>query len=272
MSNDHRNQEWYIRCMWYSDRTYSPEEIEILRELEYDLFMFNPGFRSVWGNDFKTFFKALVNKELWDERNSKVHGSWEDRMEQDSEFRAFMQRQSLIDEVLLGDLDIKYVPLDVQAEIKETQRESEEAAKQVELYERLGLNPCEDHEEHDVLYTKANNWQEGLNDILYDFYKQTKHKDAFRILQNHSQVPVKIYSVADMREYEPDLDFQWRPDRIAYTLALTSVNRCLESLENLKDTAIGPNLDSHVATAKEIRQELMDRLDAIEQLRPNSLK
>lgn len=255
--------------MWYADRTYTPEEIHVLKELEYDLFMFNPGFRSLWNNNFEEYFKALFNAEAWKEKQGQSRNGWEHNMHMDPKFRAFMQRQGLIDQVLFGDIDIKNVPLDVQREIEEIQRESQEAAEQVALYERLGLNPFEQEgeEEQDELYKKASAWREGLSTTFSSFYEQTKHIDAFRVLTNYGEVPAKIYSVVDDSS-ETDVEFEWRPDRIGYALALTSLNRCIESFENLHGfPELEQIIDAHLPATKEIRQELMDRLENIEMLR-----
>jgi hypothetical protein len=254
--------------MWYSDQTYTPEEIQVLKELEYDLFMFNPGFRSQWNNNFEAYFKALFNKEAWEESQTKSLNRWEDRMQQDPEMRAFLQRQHLIDEVLFGDLDIKNVPIDVRQEIEEIYRESKEADEQVELYERLGVNAFEEaeNEAEDTLYEKAQEWQAGMTKVFTNFHEATKHTDAFRILVNHALVAAKIYSVVDDFD-ETEIDYEWRPDRINYTLALTSLNRCIESMENLRGfPQVETVIDAHLPLAREIRQELIDRLENIARL------
>ncbi len=261
--------------MWHSNKKYSPGEIEVIRELEYDLFMFNQGFRKLWNDNFEDFFNALFSQKAWENKHVEAYGTWEEQVDREPELRAFLQKESLIDEVLLGDIDIKNVPIKVQEEIKEIYRESREVAQRIEFCESLGINPYDEAEEEneniEPLLRKADRWKEKLNLLIEPLHKELKNIDLFRLLQNYEQISASIFYALENGLHEPGTNFQWRPDRIGYTLALTSVSRCIQSFERLKNLPqIELKFNDFLHTAKEIEQELIDRLANIEQSRLHS--
>ena len=126
--------------MWHSDHTYNKEELAVLRELEYDLFMANPGFRSMWNNNFEEYFNALFNEQKWKAREQERHhdheNNWPNTMSrqmiEDPEFARFMRDQAIMDEVLFGELDITHAPIEMQAELRQAMREQEQIQEAIE--------------------------------------------------------------------------------------------------------------------------------------------
>jgi hypothetical protein len=259
--------------MWHADHEHSEEEMEVLRELEYDLFMYNPGFRSMWNDDFEAYFKSLFNEQVWEEkleeRLEKIEGNMSHKMIQDPEFAEFMKRQALIDSVLFGDLAIEHAPIDIQEEVREIQQELEETDKDLEIRDMFGIKefPEEPWQKH-PLFKKAKDWGRSLHAALSPLYDTHPNKDIFRILNNCDLVSVKLISVLDPNDDFTQEDYEWRTDRIGLKLSLTSLQRCLESLERLSTL---PELSQKIDTlnpikiGKEIQQELIDKLDTIEQ-------
>lgn len=268
--------------MWHSDKQYTKEEIEIIRELEYDLFMYNPGFRSMWNNDFELYFKALFDERLWQEMEQKRHGKFHNNMEvrmiNDPEFAEFMKEQSIIDSVLFGDMKIEHAPFGLQQEIRNIIKGSEDLNKDFELREKLGLpfnltNEEDEEEKDNPLYKDAKDWGMQLMNISGPLYEQTKDINLFRILKNCTMVASKIVGAGSV-DYESmgedSFDFAWRVDRNDYNLSLTSLKRCMESLEKIssnKNLAAKINYNKFLTQAKAIRTNLIDLLDSIEQER-----
>jgi hypothetical protein len=260
--------------MWHAGKQYSEEEIKILRELEYDLFMFDPGFRSAWNNNFEQYFKALFDEQLWEkhrvERSRVLDQDMSLKMASDPEFSKFMQHQSLIDSVLFGDFPIDNAPIEVQQEVKEIYRESEEANRDMKLQDMLGIpfipEPNNDPWQKDSLFNLAFEWGDTLGSQAATIYEKDKNLEIFRILNNCTLVGSKMISAIDYEPF-PGEDWQWRLDRIGYTLSLTSVRRCLESLNKLNNVFEQFKVESFIETARQIQQELIDRLDKIEQSR-----
>ncbi len=97
----------------------------------------------------------------------------------------------------------------------------------------------------------------------------------FRVLSNCYLVSGKIAFAYTPETWNlPPRNSQWQGDKIGYTLALTSLRRCIESLTKLKkNLKIAKNLDipHFTETAKLIEKELIDNLDELEQKRLKSL-
>jgi hypothetical protein len=257
--------------MWHSDKTPSPEELQVLKELEYDLFMFNPGFRSMWNNNFEEYFKALFDEEKWEkkteERDAHLGENVSLNITKDPEFAEFMQKQAIMGEVLSGNLKIEHVPFKLQAEMKQLLKENEATKEGWELKERLGLDPFDDEDpwKKDPLFNMAFEWSEKVSKKLFPFYEETKNIDAFRILNNCGLVASKIVG-ASTEVDNNEMDFEWRIDRIGYTLSLTSLKRCIDSLQKLIKTTKNPlrdELKNLLSTAQGMGLELTERLEEI---------
>jgi len=190
------------------------------------------------------------------------------QMMKDPEFAKFMQHQALIDQVLFGDLPIENAPFEVQQEVKEIYKESKEADENFKVREMLGV-PFEqelDPWQKDKLFNQAFEWGDRLGKITAKIYENNKDINIFRILNNCALVASKMIGALDYEPWE-DEEWQWRLDRIGYTLSLTSLRRCLESLEKLRNNEISNLLkpEQFITKGKTIQQELIDRLDKIEQ-------
>ena len=265
--------------MWHAGRQYTKEEVEVIRELEYDLFMFDPGFRSAWNNNFERYFEALFDEELWEkhqrERSIELDKGMGMKMMQDSEFAQFMKHEALIDSVLLGEIPLHNAPMDIREEVREIYRESEEAEKHLRLHEMLGVplafESNNDLWQKDPLFNQAFEWGDELGKAAVIIYEKDRNIEIFRILNNCSLVASKIIGAIDYEPFEGE-DWQWRLDRNCYTLSLTSLQRCIESLEKLDNNFKPLMAGDFIGTAKKIRQALIDRLDKIEQSRFKSLK
>ena len=53
--------------MW-NEHNYNAEELKIVRELEYLLFMYNPGFWAMWHDNFDEYFKGTQNHDYWEKQ------------------------------------------------------------------------------------------------------------------------------------------------------------------------------------------------------------
>ncbi len=54
--------------MWNADKNLSEEEREVMREYEYLYFMYNPGFRAMWRDNFKEYFNGTFDERYWEQR------------------------------------------------------------------------------------------------------------------------------------------------------------------------------------------------------------
>lgn len=247
--------------MWHAGHNYTKEEKEVLRELEYDLFMYNPGFRSMWHNNFEKYFEATFDEEKWEqreeEREKEIAEEVGRQMIEDPDYATMMHKRAVVEEALFGDLDPVHVPIEMRADVEELKREIEESDEDF------------DDDDNDPLYMLAKNW--GMN-LMLKAGKLLEQKDSihlFRILTNCTIVPAKITGAGTYIPSEGE-DFEWRIDRACYNLALSSMLRCLESMEKLQENktiAKKLDLEKYLHNGREIKQQLIDRLDTIEQER-----
>lgn len=241
--------------MWYSDRIYSKEELAILRELEQEMFKFNPGFRAMWHNDFEEYFKCTQDGAYWEkreeEREQELQVSMQRRIIEDPEYYQRMHEMAPIEEQFNGDLD----PM---------------ATLSLRTGSGRALEEDEDFEykrkwENDPLLKQAKEWMMYMLKTAGPLYDQTKNLALFRLLTNAPVVTGKIvFAQGGGMEYGPD-DIGWRTDRVGYHLSLISLNRCIESLQELQQSDLHSQLplDEYLHRARPIRQELIDRLEHI---------
>ncbi len=255
--------------MWHSDHDHTEEEVKVLRELEYDLFMYDPGFRRLWGNDFEGYFHSLFDEQSWENKiNQAFTGAESDisrHMLEDPEFARYMKEQTIIEEVLAGELQPEYAPVEMRQELERMMAEQDSG-------DGPGIDiEMDEPDIADQLYQDAEKWAHNLSKQIGPLYEQFGDIKLFRILANCYIVAGKIAFAQ-----EPDIFFdvsgsyQWQADRVGYALALTSLRRCLESLEKLKkNLKIAKKLDikSFLRTGRTMQTQLLDRLDEIEQQR-----
>ncbi len=148
--------------MWHSDHEHSEEEIKVLRELEYDLFMFDPSFREIWNNDFDSYFNSLFDEQAWE---NKMHQAIEKagplmsrQMMEDPEFGEYIKEQAIIDEVLSGELKLEHAPIEMRQELEQLLNAREEDQEPENI--------------NDPLYIKANNWAGELSKNVGPLYEQ----------------------------------------------------------------------------------------------------
>lgn len=252
--------------MWHSDHEHTEEEIKVLRELEYDLFMYDLGFRTIWNNDFDAYFKSLFDEELWENKMeqamNRASQDMSRQMLEDPEFAAFMKEQAIVEGVLTGELRPENAPVEMRQDLEALLNREQQWDE---------LDETENPETGDALYITAKNWATNLSKKVGPLYEQFGNIELFRILTNCYIVPGKIIFAQDGMNLDIEgLGKQWQPDRIGYTLALTSLRRCVESLTSLQKNKklvklLGPQ--KLLNAAKKIQKELIDRLDEIEQQR-----
>lgn len=236
--------------MWNADQNYTKEELETVRELEYELFMADPGFRLMWHDDFEEYFKGTMNEEYWHKREEERHRELTEqtrrRMIEDPGYANWRSELAMAEDTVLQAL-------------------SDPVLSRGRRFERANLDL--DYErpdyESDPLYLAAKNWSRELSQKADELYEQTKFLPLFRIAKNAPYVASKIVFAAGNTHAEDEIDLEWRTDRVGYTLSLSCLNRCLDSLVELKDM----DFADFQKQGNRMRQELIDRLEKIEQLR-----
>jgi hypothetical protein len=257
--------------MWHSDHDHTEEEIKVLRELEYDLFMYDPGFRRIWQNDFNGYFHSLFDEQAWESKMNQVFAGQagaesgiSQKMLADPEFARYMKEQVIIEEVLAGELQPEHAPVEMRQQLEQIMAEQNNGdgfEMDIEI-EQVDIK--------DQLFLDAAKWASGLSKQAGPLYEQFGNIQLFRILANCYIVSGKIAFAQEPDAFFPESGYQWQADRVGYSLALTSLRRCMESLEKLrKNLKIAKRLDlkGFAATARTIQTGLMDRLDEIEQMR-----
>ncbi len=262
--------------MWHSDHEHTPEEIEVLKELERDLFMADPGLRSMWNNNFEEYFQALFDSNKWndkqDQRQHEISGNMGLKMMQDPEYAKFMKEQAIFDEVLSGEMKIHNAPIEMQERLRNMIKEQEEMETGLNEGLDVWIEKQEKEENNgDPLLKTSKRWMMKITKDSGLLYEATGNIELFRIMHNATVVASKIVGATS---FEKNPEYSNSSDQeivqTDYTLSLISVRRCIESLEKLRDNdTIASKIPatSYIKTAKEIRQELIDRLDGFEQLR-----
>ncbi|MEK7097283.1 MAG: hypothetical protein AAB906_00340 [Patescibacteria group bacterium] len=245
--------------MW-NEHNYNAEELKIVRELEYLLFMYNPGFRAMWHDNFDEYFKGTQNHDYWEKqeeiRNQELEASVSRRMIEDPEYASWRNEMAVMEETLFGDPNESYIARSRWFERKQMLAEMEEYDAQENWH-------------NDKLFQAANEWGMNLIKIADTEYEKSENLEWFRILQNCTMVAGKIVFASGDREGEiyndPEM-FSWRTDRIGYILALASLQRCLESLRRIQDSKfMDVKINKFIPPALKMQLELADRLDGIEQ-------
>lgn len=236
--------------MWDPDKNYSKEELVIVRELEYDLFMANPGFRGMWHDDFEEYFKGTLDEEYWNkrdqEREKEIEESVRRGMIEDPNYASWRNELAMIEDAIFKSYADPILSRGRKFELSRIEQE----------YERPDY-------EKDPLYILAKKWSRDASQKFYQFYEETKLLPAFRIAINAHYVASKIVFASGSFHDEDEVELEWRTDRIGYTLSLLCLNRCLDSLAELKQN----DLVNFQKRGSDIRQVLIDRLEDIEQLR-----
>ncbi|MBI2607601.1 MAG: hypothetical protein HYW51_02130 [Candidatus Doudnabacteria bacterium] len=239
--------------MWYSGNDFTNEELEVLKELERELFKYNPGFRAMWHDDFEEYFKGTLNEEYWERREKQRNKELEEivrkRMVEDFEYVKFRHELAEIEEMLSRD---DLFSIKARAGFEDEWEKAQEKKRE------------------DKLYVTAKDWSFELSHLAYELYETYKLLPLFRIGKNASYVAAKIaYASADFRERIETLeDLARNTSWIGYTLALTFLNRSLESLEKLErenELAVRIDLDRFQTTGSKMKLELMDRLEKFHQ-------
>ena len=245
--------------MW-NEHNYNPEELQIVKELEFLLFKYNPGFRAMWHDNFEEYFKGTQSQEYWDRqeeiRNKELERIFEENM-RDPEYASWRREMAVIEKTFFGDPNESYIARSRWYEKEQIMAESEE--REIKHGKKL---------HSDKLYHLAKNWGMDLMRLAGEKYEKTKNLSWFRILQNSIMVSGKV--VFASRDYDDEICndpemFSWRTDRTGYIMALASAQRCLESLRKLRDEHGERGLEKFISQAKDVQRELIDRLDAIEQ-------
>ena len=93
--------------MWNAGNNYSEKELEVVKELEFELFKYNPGFRSMWHDNFEAYFQGTLDEERWErcerERNKELEEIHRKRMVEDFEYVRFQHELAVLEEQLFGD-------------------------------------------------------------------------------------------------------------------------------------------------------------------------
>jgi hypothetical protein len=233
--------------------------------------MFDPGFRELWNNDFEAYFHSLFDEQAWESKMRQASsfttyagGDISRQMLEDPQFAAYMREQAIIEEVMSGELKPENAPVEMRRQLEQM------LAKQGGPWpdEDVELEIIDEEPIDDPLYIKADKWAVDLSKKVGPLYEQFGDIKLFRVLTNCYIVAGKIAFAKMEENLEPG--FQWQNDRVGYTLALTSLRRCLESLDKLRDNlkiAKRLNISKFLETAKAIQTQLIDRLDEIEQKR-----
>lgn len=246
--------------MW-NEHNYNQEELKVVREYEYLYFMYNPGFRAMWHNNFDEYFKGTQDEKYWEkrerEREKEIEAHIQYQMMTDPEYASMMSERAIVEEALFGDPETSYMA-------RGRQFEREQMLKEMEEYE----DPIDKILAGDKLYKLAKKWSMEVLKIAGEAYEQTKDLDWFRVITNCLPVSGKIVFAAhepDDDWYDTPEDFLWRTDRIGYILSLASLQRCLESLRKLKEKDSGLEVDKFIADGLTMQTELIYRLEEIQQ-------
>ncbi len=251
--------------MWNTG-DYTTEELEVLKEREYDLFMFNPGFRAMWHDNFEEYFRGTLDEEYWQkreqEREKEIEEEVHNRMLTDPEYRQWRNELAIIEQEAFREYTDPILA-------KGRKFEREQISDLEHDYDNRQW-------EKDSLHEIAQKWGRNLGKATDKLYQIVKNINLFRISVNVNYISSKIRFALPHRHFrEEDYDLEWRTDRIGYVLALTFLKRCLDSLELLRNepkASTDFNINEYVETGKEIRQELINRLEEIEQLRFKKLR
>jgi hypothetical protein len=174
---------------------------------------------------------------------------------------------------------IEHAPFELQQEIRQIMKESEDLDTDYRLNEMLGINTfpesvLQDPWERDPLFNMAFEWGEELGKKAIMLYEDIKNIELFRIANNCPLVASKLIGALSETDFG-GVDFEWREDRIGYTLSLTSLNRSIDSLQKLEtqhEVTNKLNTANFLKTAKVIRSQLIERLDSIVQEKLKKLK
>ncbi len=242
--------------MWNSDKNLTPEEKDVMREFEYTYFMYNPGFRSMWYDNFEEYFKGTLDEKYWEkrekEREKEIQEKIEYNMRTNPEYANRMHEMAIFEETLFGDPDESYIAKSRWFERQQLQKEMEE-------YE----DPNEKRLESDKLYHMAKKWSQDVLVVASEEYEKTKDLNLFRISTNCLPVSGKIVFASNEPNddfYSTKEDFLWRTDRIGYILSLASLQRCIESFRKLERN---DKIDKFISNALVIQKELIDRIDIL---------
>jgi len=233
--------------MWNTNHNYSKEELEIIKELEKDLFNHNPGYRAMWHDNFEAYFAGTLDEKLWNQRVA----------ERKSELGELERKRMTT--------DFRYVQF--QKEFAEIQENTFSGFySDDEEFEKY-YNSRKKREDTDELYQLSKAWSMDLSEKALTAYEKTKSLPLFRIFKNASQISGKwqhIFAVEEKEEYE---DYgEMRQVWSTYNLILTFVNRCIESLNDLKDQKLENfELDKVLNTGFKVKEGLIDRLEFIQQ-------
>lgn len=228
-------------------------------------FMYNPGFRAMWHNNFEEYFKGTQDEKYWEkreaEREKEIRADVEYNMRTDPEYASWRAELAIIEETLLGDPSESYIArsrwFEREQMMKAAEKEDAEHSRKLES---------------DRLYKMAKDWSIPLLKMAGSAYEKDKDINWFRVLTNCLSVSGKI--VFASREFDEDgedefydtpEDFLWRTDRIGYILSLASLQRCLESLRKLKEKDHGLKIDNFITDGLTMQTQLIDRLEEIQQ-------
>ncbi len=248
--------------MWHSGKNYTDEEWKIVKEHEYYLFMYNPGFRAMWHNNFEEYWKGLRDEEYWERREEEREKELAEIVREnmkDPEYASRMNEITIIEETLFGNPETSPIA-------RSRWFEREQMLKEMENYD------SSKKWRNDELLKTAKNWGMDLLKIIANSQEKTKNIHLFRVQTNVLTVSGKIVgalSSGDNEALEEYLDdYQWQLNRVDYTLSLISLKRCLESLTQWKlENNNSKEFDKFSSQGRLIQQQLLDRLDEIEQRR-----
>lgn len=238
--------------MWNQGANYNEDELEVVKELEQELFKYNPGFRAMWHDNFEEYFKGTFDEKYWNQaeerRNIELDQMAKKRMLEDFEYVAFQHDMAMTQEMFSRD---DLFSLKAKDKFHQNTREKWE---------------------NDQLYQVAKDWGWKLSKFAIELYEKNNMIPLFRIARNASYVPAKIVfglPDSDWEEKAESLDeLAWDTSWIGYTLALTFLTRSLASLDTLKASnysEIGLDYDYFKTIGLKIKLELMDRLENLHQ-------
>ncbi|OGE74291.1 MAG: hypothetical protein A3I07_04525 [Candidatus Doudnabacteria bacterium RIFCSPLOWO2_02_FULL_42_9] len=235
--------------MWNAGNNYSQEELEVVKELEQELFKYNLGFRAMWHDNFEEYFKGTLDEEYWNQREQQRSKELEEivrkKMIEDFEYLKFRREMALIEDELFSDHNFS-----LESEMRFQERREKW--------------------KDDKLYKIAKVWSIDMLKRSCDLYERHKFIHLFRILKNCNYVASKIVYASNDYDFEDVIenfnDLAWNISWVGYTLSLTFLNRCLESLSKLEnENKIIFNFGEYISTGLQIKRELMDRLETLHQ-------
>jgi hypothetical protein len=238
---------------------YSVEELEIVKEREYLLFKYNPGFCAMWHNNFEEYFKGTQDREYWKKqeevRGKEIETKIQRNMIGNPEYASWRNELAIIEETLFGDPSESYVARSRWFEREQMMNEAEEESDRRDRKLKS-----------DRLYQLSKVWSFEVLKFGEKAYEKNKDLDWFRILTNCLTVSGKIVFASgdcEGEHYDSKEGFLWRTDRIGYILSLASLQRCLESFRKIKEKDPQQKINSFIKDAFLIQSELINRLENI---------